>query len=123
MSSWRRRAIACAPELRQELEDPSLTIYGAFFELRSSLIQAHICNDTDKLKKIYAFAAWCFSQKNEELWNAAGVAFYEHLGDQEETLAAFTRWIPKNIFINVRGLLERRITTEELKKLDTYYGG
>jgi len=122
MSSWRKRAIECAPELRKELEDPGLTVYGAFFELLPLLRQAHMDNDVERLKKIYAFAAWCFNQKNKELWNAAGVAFYEHLGDHQETLAAFTQWIPKSIFAEVRGLLENRIPAEELKRLITYYG-
>jgi hypothetical protein len=40
------------------------------------------------LEKIYGFADWCASQKEKELWNAAGVAFYEHLADSNRTLEA-----------------------------------
>ena len=63
----------------------------------------------EKLKKFYDFAEWCFRQKEKELWNAAGVAFYEHLGDYDETFLAMPNWVKRDIYDDIRGLLDARL--------------
>ena len=80
MSTWRQKAIDCLPELRKEFEKPETSIYDVFFEILPATIEAHKNKDISRLKKYYAFAEWCFRQKEKDLWNSAGVAFYEHLG-------------------------------------------
>lgn len=84
MSVWRKKALECAPELRAEFEEPDLTIYTVFMELRPLLIQAHRDKDRDRQALIYDFADWCFHQPNNELHNEAAVSFYEHLLDASE---------------------------------------
>lgn len=92
-----------------------------FFQILPATIEAHKNNDISRLKKYYAFAEWCFRQKEKDLWNSAGVAFYEHLGDQEETRKEMPKWITKNIYNDIRPLLELRLEAGELTKLDKYY--
>ncbi|CAN5830849.1 hypothetical protein BH10BAC2_BH10BAC2_21690 [soil metagenome] len=121
MSTWRRKAIDCLPELRNEFEDKEISIYTVFTELLPATVEAHKTNNTEQLKKCYDFAEWCFRQKEKDLWNAAGVSFYEHLGDYEETLHAMPRWIKPDIYIDVRVLLELRLSEKELQKLDGRY--
>src|SRR5687768_7758053 len=123
MSVWRRKAIECLPELQKEFEQPGSTIYTVFFEMLPAAVEAHKQNNTELLEKIYGYAEWCFRQKEQELRNAAGVTFYEHLGDDPETFKAIPLWIKKDIYEDIRGLLEDRITGEALKELDIHYFG
>lgn len=122
MSTWRQKAIDCAPELKKEFEHPDLNLYAVFMELLPIVRQAHKENNHDRLKKIYDFAEWCFKQKDENLWNPVGVSFYEHLGDTQETFSAFTNWIKKDIYLDIRELLYQRLEDEKMKKLDDFYG-
>ena len=122
MSSWRQKAIDIAPELKNEFEDPDLSPYTVFSEFLSLLQEAHINKDTERLKKIYDYAEWCSKQKEQKLWNSVGVSFYEHLTDNDLLYSQFTKWIKKDIYFVIRGLLERRLNDEKLKHLDKHYG-
>jgi len=121
MSVWRRKAIECLPDMKKEFERKSLSICEVFSEVLAETIKAHKENDKIRLTKYYDFAEWCFQQKEKDLWNAAGVSFYEHLGDQTETLLAMPLWVNKHIYIQIRDLLKLRIGEEGLKKIDTLY--
>jgi len=121
MSVWRQKAINCLPELKKDFEQPGTSIYDVFLELLPAVVEAHKRKDIDRLKNIYTFAEWCFRQKEKDLWNSAGVAFYEHLGDYEETRQAMPQWIKLDIYKDIRGLLEARLDRNELQKLDSYY--
>ncbi|AYL94667.1 DUF7674 family protein [Mucilaginibacter celer] len=122
MSAWRKRAIACLPELRKEFEDPSTSIYGVFMELLPATVNAHKNNDATQLRRCYEFAAWCFTQKSKDLWNAAAVSFYEHLGDRAETLQGMHLWVSRDIYLEIRGLLKQRLDDVVMKELDKRYG-
>lgn len=121
MSTWLRKAIDCLPELRQEFEQPDLTPYDIFMKMLPALKTAHATGDTGRLKDIYQYAAWCFEQKDKRLWNSAGVSFYEHLADDEDTLRHFTTWVPRDIYFRIRELLEFRAGEEIVKELDRWY--
>jgi hypothetical protein len=108
--------------LKSEFERQDTSIYSVFFGVLPALVEAHKAKDTLKIARIYDFAEWCFRQKEKDLWNAAGVAFYEHLGDYEETLKEFPQWIKPNIYADIRGLLELRLEDTEVQKLDNIYG-
>ncbi|BCM89889.1 hypothetical protein IAD21_01739 [Abditibacteriota bacterium] len=117
MSTWRRKALELFPDLRPEIQRGGTTIYTVFFDLLSRCQQAHRENNEEELRKIYGYAQWCFEQKAKDLWNAAGVAFYEHLVDQSETRDAMKKWITPQIFEDIAVLLEFRIGSEEFAKL------
>ena len=51
MSTWRQKAIECAPELKKEFEQPDLNLYTVFMELLPLLRQAHNDKDYERLKK------------------------------------------------------------------------
>lgn len=121
MSVWRRKAIACLTDGQRRVGDNSTSIYEVFSEVLADTIIAHKENDEIKLKKYYDFAEWCFRQKDETLWNAAGVSFYEHLGDHPETSATIPVWIKKDIYLQIRGLLKLRLDERELLKIDLSY--
>lgn len=110
------------PEERFMLEQPGTTIYQAFFELLPATVEAHRNKDEEKLRRYYGFAAWCLNQKQKDLWNAAGVAFYEHLADQEETFREMPRWVSMDVFLEVRGLFEWRLGEDKLKELYNMFG-
>ena len=121
MSAWRKKAIECLPELRKEFEQPGTSIYDVFIELLPATVEVHKQKNEARLRKLYDFADWCFRQKEKELWNAAGVSFYEHLGDYKETLSAFPKWIKPDIYSDIRPLLQRRLAEIDLENLDKMY--
>src|SRR5690348_14287837 len=122
MSTWRRKAIECLPECKSEFEHPETSIYDVYIEMLPAVIQAHKENNNDRLKKIYDYAEWCYRQKEKDLWNAAGVSFYEHLLDHKETLNDFHKWIKPEIYVEIRELLEWWTKgSEDFKKVDEQY--
>lgn len=122
MSVWRQKAIDIAPELKKDFEDPDLSPYTVFSELHSLLREAHKNNDVERIQKIYDYAEWCSKQKEEKLWNAAGVSFYEHLADDELVFSQFTNWIKKDVYFVHRDLLNTRFDDDKMKQLDRFYG-
>lgn len=122
MSAWRKKAIECLPDQKREFEDPETSVYGVFSVMLSAVQEAHTENNVVKLKNIYDYAEWCFGQKEKDLWNAAGVSFYEHLGDREETLKGFPQWVKPGIYVEIRGLLELWLKPPEMQELDKIYG-
>ena len=115
MSTWRKKAIDCVPELKTEFQANDLTPYGVFMELLPITKQAHLEKNTKKLNKIYQYAEWCFRQNDEKLWNSVGVCFYEHLVDTDETFLEFKNWIKKEIYFEIRDLLSKRANETQIK--------
>ena len=122
MSVWRQKAIDIAPELKKDFEDPDLSPYLVFSELLSLLAEAHKSNDVERIQKIYDYAEWCSKQKEQKLWNAAGVSFYEHLADDELVFSQFTTWVKKDVYFDHRDLLSYRFDDDKMKELDIFYG-
>lgn len=122
MSTWRQKAIEVAPELKNDFQDPDLSPYTVFSELLALLEQAHIDNDIIKIKNIYDYAEWCSQQKDQKLWNSAGVSFYEHLCDNELVFSQFTKWVKNKIYLDHRDLLNHRFDADKMKQLDKFYG-
>jgi hypothetical protein len=111
MGTWRRKAIEKFSLKFSPLHHES--IYDVFQTLLKMVVEAHSKCDEKLLKDIYEYAEWCFDQKAKDLWNAAGVSFYEHLVDNEITLKAIAYWIKPEIFVNIKGLLGWRLKEKE----------
>jgi hypothetical protein len=121
VSAWRRRALEAFPEIRTEIETPATTLYDLFSRLVDWCCDAHNSGDEAALKRIYGFAEWCARQPQKELWNPAGVSFYEHLADSRVTLAAIPRWVAPDVFENVAELLAARVGSDEIARLRALY--
>ncbi|HEX5444517.1 MAG TPA: hypothetical protein VFW87_11830 [Pirellulales bacterium] len=118
MATWRRKALALFPDLRRDLQRPDFSVYMLFFELLPNVRQAHQEGDADALRRIHGFAAWCAEQNAKDLWNAAGVAFYEHLFDSHRSLwGEFVRWLPPRVLADCRALWEARLSVEDLAEI------
>ena len=117
MATWRRKALELFPDLRGEIQERGSTIYTVFFALLPRLREAHRAGDAAELDAIYGYAAWCAGQNTTDLWNAAGVCFYEHLPDARQTKAAMADRIPPDVFPRVAGLLEARMEADEFAAL------
>ncbi|MFN8515255.1 MAG: hypothetical protein U0841_22245 [Chloroflexia bacterium] len=122
MASWRRIAMVRFPHLRQELHDRHYTIYGLYFDLLPMARAAHDADDSETLRQIYTFAGWCFAQRNKDLWNAAAVAFYEHLFDRRDQWLDVLPWLSDKVIKDCWGLWELRLTQEELQRLRRLIG-
>ena len=118
VASWRRKVVTFFPDMRCDVQRPTFSIYMVFFELLPRVRIAHQEGDTEALRRIYGFAEWCFEQKAMNMWNAAAVAFYEHLFDSHPTLwNEFVRWLSPRVVKGCWGLWESRLTAEELKRI------
>lgn len=121
MSTWRRKAIEMFPDLREDFQQANSTIYDVFMELLPRCREAHAAGKIDELEKIYSFATWCARQKEKDLWNAAGVSFYEHIVDCREAREEMCRWVEPDIFHRISGLLEWRLGKEKFVELKNTY--
>jgi hypothetical protein len=117
MATWRRRAIEEFPDLRDELNQPDYTIYRLFFDLLPAVREAHRANDGARLRAIYGFAEWCARQRSQPLWNAAGVAFYEHLFDERWMWNDAAAWLPADVRANCEGLWEARLPSSDFAEV------
>jgi hypothetical protein len=120
MSVWRRKAIETFPQLRQEFARPETTIHGVFFELLDRARDAHSRSDEELLGRIYGFAHWCFRQRADDLCNAAGVAFFEHLVDGP-FLDEIPRWVEPDVFEGCKDLFRVRLSKDEFGDLCDRY--
>lgn len=120
MSAWRRKVVALFPDLERDLEG-QFTPYTVFMQLLMRCRKAHEQGDEDELRKIYGFAEWCHRHKAEDLSNAAGVSFYEHLGDEKITRQNIPHYVRPDIFEDVAGLLEWRMGQSKFAKLKADY--
>mgnify|MGYP001454628956 FL=1 len=121
MSAWRRRALEAFPSLRAEISAANSTLYSLFFELVPICVAAHKTSDKESLKRIYGFAVWCSRQPERELWNAAGVAFFEKLAQHRNITDQLPDWVPKDVFENVSSLLEDAIGADALDSIRSRY--
>lgn len=104
-----------------EFVDPDDSVYQVFFELLPLCRDAHEREDREALRGIYGFAEWCIRHPDQDLWNPAGVAFYEHLVDDVRTRNAILQWVPADVFAEIEGLLERRMDQTEFAQLKAAY--
>jgi len=119
MSTWKNKAIECLPEHKKDIEGAD--IFEVYLLMNRVFKRAYEENNQEKIRSIYAYAEWCFTQKHKELWNAAGVLFYEHLIDDLEIKREIHKWLKHSIYIEIRGLIVWRAGEEEAKKIDEAY--
>jgi hypothetical protein len=125
IGEWRRKALELFPDLQEELQEDiergDLTTYGLFSRLLTRCVQAHRDKNTEELKKIYDYAEWCLRQPAKDVWNAAGVSFYEHLSDYKATRKEMYLWVKPDVFAEVAGLLEFMMGEKKSARLKKQY--
>ena len=116
---WRARGMSLFPELRDELEDEDdvFSIYILLSELLSMLENAHREGDDASLGRIYGYASWAREQPDDDIQNAAGVSFYEHLFDQRWMRPLVVPWINSTIVRDYMGLWEFRLPPNDLEEV------
>jgi hypothetical protein len=109
---WQPLAEAILPAVFQTASEggiyPSGTPMQFFFALLPAVQNAHRAGDQAFLLNAYAFAHWCMTQPEKELWNPAGVGFYEHIFD-ELPADAVAPWIAPRVFSDIESLLALRL--------------
>ncbi len=101
MEHWRTKLIESFPECRAEWENEDETIYLVFMGLNARCQEAHERGDQMVLRRIYDFAAWCARQNEKDLWNAAGVSFYEHIVDHPIALQEISHIGYRQMFFTI----------------------
>ncbi len=118
MAVWKRRAIELFPELRQEVQEPHFTPYMLFFELLPMERLALEEDNNILLRRIFGFSEWCMAQKTEDLWNSAGVCFYEHIFDCGRHLwPVVVQWLSPTVVHQSWPLWEARLNLSDLEKI------
>lgn len=117
MAAWRRRALEAFPALRRELNRRDYSLYTLFGDLRGLLWEAHDTADDDMLRQIYGFAEWCLTRREKELWNPAGVSFYEHIFDRRRSWVTVIPRLSPEVVYQVQGLWEWRLPPAELQEV------
>jgi hypothetical protein len=110
---WRRRALELFPELRCDLTGRDYTVYSLFFDLKPMLREAFEAGDEGLVRRIFGFAEWCAAQTAQELWSAAGVAFYEHLFDYPAYSERAVPWLSPRVVYTHWGLWEAMVSPAE----------
>ena len=117
---WQALAQALLPELHERFGAEETWKGGGampfFFELLAATRQAHLAGDEAFLLRAYAFAHWCMAQSDRELWNSAGVGFFEHLFDGLPP-DSVVPWIGSDAFHDIVPLIEARLGSERARKI------
>ncbi len=120
MEIWRQKALAEFPCLRADLSDNGFSVYMLFFELVPMVREAHRTSNTDLQRRIYEFAEWCFSQEEKDLWNSAGVAFYEHLFDEPDHWEQTVSWLSLGVIEGCWSLWTYSLSYLEVRRLRAF---
>ena len=100
-----------------EDEDDIFSIYILFGDLLDLLKGAHREGDEDMLRRIYGYASWAREQPDDDIQNAAGVSFYEHLFDERWMRPLVISWINGTIVREYMGLWEFRLSPDDLDEV------
>ena len=116
MSAWRRKAVLLFPELKADAKDWT-SAYQLFFDLLPFVMDSHRLRNEDALFRVYGFAEWCLHQKSKELWNPAGVCFYEHLFDEQNKWDDVIPWLSPSVVKECMGLWQARLSDVKFEQL------
>lgn len=112
--AWRRQArllfVYSSPILKL-LNDRETTVYDLLGALLPICAAAYRSECRWELQRVFDFVDWCWRQEgpNEDLSNAAGVAFYEHLRDYLPAAAVRT-WLLPDVFDDLKYLFQEPST-------------
>lgn len=82
------------------------SVMQLFFDLMPKTRDAIERGDDRFACAAFAFAEWCLNQAEDDLWNGAGVCFYEHLFDGDADVGLTCAWLSDGVFAKIDSLLE-----------------
>ena len=102
MALWRRKFIECFPELKYEVIDKyfgKTSIFDVLLTLQERLIIAVDNSSDGEIGKIFQFLNFCAQSPYDDMVNAVGVGFYEHIFGKipEDKWNMVTKYIPRDI--------------------------
>lgn len=121
MAVWRRRALALFPEWKSEFHEIADSPYSLFWTIRAQTYEAHRSGDRDFLRRAYGFAEYCSNSTAKQLWNSAGVSFYEHIVEERDLWDSVALWICPDVKKDVEALWELSLASEELDEFQSLY--
>ncbi|MBI2079395.1 hypothetical protein HYT84_01410 [Candidatus Micrarchaeota archaeon] len=95
LKNWKEVVKNRFPEIYNSQEHE--TIYSFLFDFLECVEKKHKDNDEKFLMKAYCFAEDCYNSKSDEIRNAIGVAFYEHVTNDEKMFVGCFDYISKEI--------------------------
>ena len=118
MAKWRQMVLTLFPDMRLEVQRRDYSVHLVFFDLLQRVREAHQDGDLETLRRIYGFAEWCSEQRAKDLWNSAGVGFYEHLFDSHRSLwPEMVRWLSPRVVDDCMGLWELRLSEADMAEV------
>jgi hypothetical protein len=120
LPKWEALARVLVPELYAAFRINGERSDGSVMPFMALLLQAttvaHRENDEQFLVNAYAFAHWCVAHPDRDLWNSAGVCFFERLFD-DMPADEVAPWIASDAFAEISPLLEARFGAERARKI------
>jgi hypothetical protein len=110
------------PEFKADAKDWT-SAYQLFFDLLPFAQDSHRLRNEDALFRVYGFAEWCLHQKSKDLWNPAGVCFYENLFDEQDKWDDVIPWLSPYVIAECSNLWEARLGKAKFELLKQRMGG
>ena len=128
-NKWREEAISRFPELSENLEEPDdiETPYMLWFELRNLFEKSYQPPRNEELiKRIYSYAEWCEKQPRgttaeDDLPTCVYVCFYEHIPDNQYSLADMPRWFTRSEVLLMEKTFSYHVGEEGFRKILEIY--
>lgn len=105
---WQDAGRAAFPEFARKLDqhEDDYHAYMFFGELRGLACKAHLAGDEATLRRVHGFVEWALDHKDRNIWNPAGIGFYESFLDFPECLKAAVPWLSPYVIWQVWDLWE-----------------
>lgn len=121
MSTWRRKAIEAAPELRDHIER-SWSPMAAWIELRSLFEHAIKGGDIQRARRIMDYARYCLTAPNADVNTAVAVGFIEHLAEDKAIRVRLPELISAREVREWRGIMSYHADDQALESLNSAFG-
>src|SRR5712691_1137256 len=102
------RVVVSRTQSRFKSKDWS-TVYQLFFDLLPFTQDSHRLRNDHGLFRAYGYAEWCLHQKSKDLWNAAGVCFYEDPFDEQDKWDEVIPWLSPYVIAECSSLWQTHL--------------
>jgi hypothetical protein len=97
MEEWYKKAIEAFPDLIDHFAMDGDTTYGVFSALCYTMENDWLpSNNRQEIQKAFDYAHWAADQEEDDLWNAAGVGFFEHVFEKMDYFGIVVSYLTKD---------------------------